>query len=526
MNYYELIYLLKEFKTKLSNCWVEQAVTPFKNQLEVFMSNEEESFRLIFNGSPGNAALFLDSYRPAKKSNTQQFFEAIHGQPIKGFTLIENERMLFFDLENGKKLWFKLFGNSANVFLTDGEVISETFKDRDSIGERISMEKGATLFEREWDEQRSIAQNIRKQIPLFPKAWIEVLSDYYRDQDFTPAQILDHLKKIDHTLRVKVEPRILENGTHTIIPFDLLPLNHDQSFERVNDLVRYRFKNYAHDQRLNQQKNEVLKALKRQIKRGKSSLNNLYQADKGLEKAETYEQYGHILMANAHLGKPDSGKMTFDDLYHAGEQVSINLEENKTIAENAQKYYSRSSNSLKSYEEALERIPKLEHQVEKFEQIVGELEGIKDLRDLQDWKKENKTLMEEVLPGSGNTQSDSSPFHEFEHKGYTLWIGKNARNNDLLVQTAHKEDVWLHARGVAGSHVIIRMNNNKNMPDMTLIEEVAGFAAYQSKAKGSQLSPVIYTKKKYVRKPKGAAPGAVIVQKENVIIVEPVNPFK
>jgi predicted ribosome quality control (RQC) complex YloA/Tae2 family protein len=69
------------------------------------------------------------------------------------------------------------------------------------------------------------------------------------------------------------------------------------------------------------------------------------------------------------------------------------------------------------------------------------------------------------------------------------------------------------------------MNNNKSMPDMRLIEEVAGFAAYQSKAKGSKLAPVIYTKKKYVRKPKGAAPGAVIVQKENVIIVEPVNPF-
>ncbi len=525
MNYYELIYLLKEFKTKLSNCWIEQAVTPFKNQLEVFMANGEESFRLIFNGSPGNAALFLDSYRPAKKSNTQQFFEEIHGQSIKDFSLIENERMLYFDFGDEKKLWFKLFGNSANVFLTEKDVITETFKVRDNVGVIVLAEKGATLFDEKWDEQRSIAQNIRKQIPLFPKAWIEVLSDYYKDQEFEIAQILPHLQQIDQQLREQVEPRILENGTHTIIPFELLPLNHDQSFETVNDLVRYRFKNYAHDQRLNQQKNELLKALKRQIKRGKSSLNNLYQADKGIDKAEKYEQYGHILMANAHLGMPDAQNMTFDDLYNAGEKVTIDLEEKKSIAENAQKYYARSSNSMKSYEEALERIPKLEDQVKKLELIADELEGIKDLRELQDWKKENKSLIDDVLPNSGNAQNEVSPFHEFELNGYTLWIGKNARNNDLLVQTAHKEDVWLHARGVAGSHVIIRMNNNKSMPDMRLIEEVAGFAAYQSKAKGSKLAPVIYTKKKYVRKPKGVAPGAVIVQKENVIIVEPVNPF-
>lgn len=73
MNYYELIYLLEEFKTKLCNCWLELGVTPFKNQLELFMSNESESFRLVFNASPGNAALFLDTYRPAKKSNTQHF---------------------------------------------------------------------------------------------------------------------------------------------------------------------------------------------------------------------------------------------------------------------------------------------------------------------------------------------------------------------------------------------------------------------------------------------------------------------
>ena len=117
-------------------------------------------------------------------------------------------------------------------------------------------------------------------------------------------------------------------------------------------------------------------------------------------------------------------------------------------------------------------------------------------------------------------------FYAVEYKGYLLWIGKNARSNDKIVQKSHKEDIWLHARGVSGSHVIIRMNNSKKMPNIRIIEEIAQFAAYQSKAKGARLAPVIYTKRKYIRKPKGSAHGAVEVQKEKVVIIEPKNPFQ
>ena len=87
---------------------------------------------------------------------------------------------------------------------------------------------------------------------------------------------------------------------------------------------------------------------------------------------------------------------------------------------------------------------------------------------------------------------------------------------------ANKDDIWLHAKGVSGSHVIIR--SQKHQPNKSIIEIVASFAAHQSKAKGSAWVPVIYTPKKYVRKAKNAPPGAVIVQKEQVVMVEPEAP--
>jgi len=86
---------------------------------------------------------------------------------------------------------------------------------------------------------------------------------------------------------------------------------------------------------------------------------------------------------------------------------------------------------------------------------------------------------------------------------------------------AHKEDIWLHARGVGGSHVVIRMENNKNMPQKSTILKAASLAAWHSKARGSGLAPVVYTKRKYVNKPKGAPAGSVTVQKENVEMIQP-----
>uniref|UniRef100_UPI003568162F NFACT RNA binding domain-containing protein n=1 Tax=Fodinibius sp. TaxID=1872440 RepID=UPI003568162F len=89
---------------------------------------------------------------------------------------------------------------------------------------------------------------------------------------------------------------------------------------------------------------------------------------------------------------------------------------------------------------------------------------------------------------------------------------------------AHKEDIWLHARGVGGSHVVIRMGNQKDYPPKRVILQAAGYAAFYSKARGMKTAPVMYTKRKYVRKPKGSPPGSVVLEREEVEMVPPVNP--
>ncbi|RDC64187.1 uncharacterized protein AHMF7616_02798 [Adhaeribacter pallidiroseus] len=95
----------------------------------------------------------------------------------------------------------------------------------------------------------------------------------------------------------------------------------------------------------------------------------------------------------------------------------------------------------------------------------------------------------------------------------------------LTQQFTFKEDLWLHAKDVSGSHVVIKYQAGKTFPE-PVIQKAAQLAAYYSKRKTDSLCPVLYTPKKFVRKRKGAAPGEVVVEREKVILVQPGNPFE
>jgi len=156
-----------------------------------------------------------------------------------------------------------------------------------------------------------------------------------------------------------------------------------------------------------------------------------------------------------------------------------------------------------------------------FEPILNELESVDSMKELRGFEKKFKN----ELPNSNkkNQNEPESKFNTREIDGYTIWIGRNAKSNDIMTKQADKEDMWLHARGVGGSHVVIRMNRQKADPPKFIIEKAAALAAHYSKAKGTSLAPVIVTRKKHIRKPKGGKPGAFLIDKEDVVMVKPQN---
>ena len=103
--------------------------------------------------------------------------------------------------------------------------------------------------------------------------------------------------------------------------------------------------------------------------------------------------------------------------------------------------------------------------------------------------------------------------------GLQILVGRNARENDeLTFGVAKSDDLWLHARGTPGSHVVVRLDKGKDAPPGTL-HEAASLALLYSDLKKSGKGEVIYTRRKWVRKAKGQAPGAVVVSREQSLLM-------
>ena len=112
------------------------------------------------------------------------------------------------------------------------------------------------------------------------------------------------------------------------------------------------------------------------------------------------------------------------------------------------------------------------------------------------------------------------PLHVQSRDGFTILIGKNSRQNeDVTFHQASANDIWLHARGVPGAHVIIKAAG-REVPRST-IEQAASLAAWYSQARGSTSVPIDYTLQRHVRHMKGGGPGMVIYERERTLNVIP-----
>jgi len=122
--------------------------------------------------------------------------------------------------------------------------------------------------------------------------------------------------------------------------------------------------------------------------------------------------------------------------------------------------------------------------------------------------------------------SERLPYREHTlSTGLRIFIGRQGADNDRTTfEFARPYELWFHTQQCPGSHVVIKFPNKSFVPTQREIEETAAIAAWHSKAKNDSLVPVIYTEKKYVRKPRNAKPGLVTVEREKSVMVAPLKP--
>ena len=201
------------------------------------------------------------------------------------------------------------------------------------------------------------------------------------------------------------------------------------------------------------------------------------------------------------------------------EILKIELDPRKNPSENAQDYFEKfkkSKRGIPILEERLQQTEEHEEYLNSYIDVISETENIDELKEIEDKLKHGKPISKKSFV------QISSP-RKYNFMNFTIISGKNPEQNDeVSLKIASKNDMWFHARGMGGSHVIIKSDKNEKPPKEVIVR-AAEIAAYHSKGKNSSKVQVIQTFARHVQKKKGMAPGAVRVAKENSITVNPTN---
>ncbi len=271
-------------------------------------------------------------------------------------------------------------------------------------------------------------------------------------------------------------------------------------------------------------KQKILEAIKKHTKKQKRKIALVEKDISSAEKYDMYRHYAEILKANITNIKKGQKSITLDNLYDENsDQVTIPLDPAKTVADNADWYfkkYKKGKDGIGLMERRLE-IARIEY--DSAEQMLSEFEI-----DFDSAEKKYEAEILEILPSTEIKQAQAPrlPYRSFVlASGVTIFVGKDGADNDTTTfRHARSYELWFHASQCPGSHVVLKFPNKNFQPSKYEIAETAAAAAFYSKARNSKSVPVIYTEKKYVRKPRKAKAGLVTVERETMVMVEPKKP--
>ena len=280
---------------------------------------------------------------------------------------------------------------------------------------------------------------------------------------------------------------------------------------------------------------ETGSTLKRLLGSARRLVLNLEKDLDSAEKGDEYRRRAEALATHLHEIQSGSGTVTLTDP-RDGSELEIELNPGLSPSANLEAWFRRARKADKGREiirarceEASTQADLLTAASQKFEALPGpEATPVEQLAARQTWVAEHQDLMPaRKSRGPGRkTEEPPRPFRRFLLDGrWEVWIGRNNKENDALTFGAsHGKDIWLHAQGVPGSHVILRTGGKPEQVPRGIIEKAAALAALHCRSKHSALVPVIWTERRYVRKPRKSLPGAASCLREKSLFVTPELP--
>ena len=500
-NYYAFKQLAKILTFKLENSILATAFSQTKNELLLGFFKDLQEFWIKILLLPDTSLLaFPPNFKRAKK-NSIDLFKNLHGLNVHNVQVFKQDRLLCFNFSSDFQLVLQAFGKDNNIILFKQGYPEDCFKK----SKRLIVLKNLVKSTESSNFESFRKNTFQKIYPSFDKTiqnwlWQQQIETKSAEQQWALIQqLLEYLDKPKYYILKqpdKIKLSFFKSENYLLETSDVL------------EAYNYFFKSYLCERDFQTFKKQQLRVLNKTLSRTVKYIDSNRAKLKTLDITTEYRITADILMANLHQIKAYSQEVILFDFYH-GKSVNIKLNPKLSPQENAARYYRKAKNQKTALAKLQENIQLKIKSLETLKLKITQVEKAKTLKDLQ---FERSKLLEQT--------TQRRPYREIIFQAFRIWIGKSAKDNDLLLNRySHKNDMWLHAKDAKGSHVLIKQQANTY--PVTVLEEAASWAATYSTRKHETLAPVSYTLRKYVRKNKGLGLGQTILDREKVIIVKP-----
>jgi len=509
-NYYFLRQLSAQLTEKIVGFTLVSCFSQNKEELIIEFNNGNSSFFIKASLLAQFYCLsFPESFNRARKNSVDLFNEVLM-KKVMGIRKFENERSFVLELEDSYQLLFKMHGNRSNVILLYQGVAIALFRNHLAADREISTDS----LDRKIDFSREQFDLHLKNLSTLYFTFGKLVWRYWHEKGIDKLSNNDQWKELNNIRNQLESPAYYIIEFDNEIHFSLLPIGHVlNTFQHPIPAINEFFSASSIKNALHSGKAFFRKNIQDKIKAGKNYVLKNQQKLDELVNDHHYQIWGDLIMAHMHEIKTGTSEVSLESFYD-GKPVVIKLKPDLNAQKNAEAFYRKSKNQQIEITKLKESIRAKESELEKLQVTLLSIEEAGNIKALNKTEGLQQTIQNQK-------KTEPLPYHEFEFKGFKIWVGKNAdKNDELTLKHSYKEDLWLHAKDVAGSHVLIKHQSGKNFPK-EVIERAAQLAAYNSKRKTDSLCPVSYTPKKYVRKRKGDPAGAVVVEREDVIMVEP-----
>ncbi|KAA9327613.1 DUF814 domain-containing protein [Hymenobacter busanensis] len=517
-NYYFLRQLAPALTRQLQGYRVAACFSQEKDELVVGLTNGTAEFWLKAQLAGSQPLLSLPETFHRARQNSVDLLPDLLGRQAATVGVLPHDRVLRLLFLDGAALWLKLFGPRPNaVFRPHPEAAAQLFQQRVTEDATLGQGPPAAAPTR---EELAAHPDPARLFPTFgdvPRYWLR-LHGY---EAAAPPQRLRLVHQLLALLETPTAYYIVQLEGRTRL--SLLPVGDVEQTLAPDPVAALRaFVPLLLGRRAYETEHRLLRLLlEKRADEATQSAALARQRLHTLEHGASHRQTADLIMANLHQIPAGAAHAEVVDFYNHDQLRTIKLKPTETPQRTAQNLYRKAKNQQLEIQQLQERIERRETEAFWCLERLEELAGLTELRALRNWRKTHG-----LDPTAQTKEATELPFKVFEDSGFTILVGRNAQNNDLLTQRyAHKDDLWLHAKDVTGSHVVIRQRPGQAVPEPVL-ERAAQLAAWYSRRKNDSLCPVTITPKKFVRKPKGAVAGQVLVEREKVVLVVPANPFE